>query len=92
MLKKLQSQKSNYNCFQWEMERKKTEKMINQIQCQKLSATPKARSQRRNLQVNSSHTLMSQRFDSNREMYDLYIKQQQQDADVANTQPTKQSI
>jgi hypothetical protein len=56
------------------MERKKTEKVISQIQCQQVSVTPKAHSKRRNLQVNSSHTMTSQRFDSNKEMYDLYLK------------------
>jgi len=31
MLKKLQSQKSNYNVFNWEMERKATENLIKNI-------------------------------------------------------------
>ena len=40
MLKKLQQSKSKYNVFNWEMERKTTEKLIKNIQYHKPGSSP----------------------------------------------------
>ena len=76
MLKKLQNQKSNYNVFNWECERKATEKIIRNIQYHKSGSSPNSRnvSKRNNLNTQSGAVV-------NKEMFELYQKQVQEPQD-----------
>lgn len=70
MLKKLQAQKSNYNVFNWEQERRETERLAKSIQYHKSQqrAAKTSKANRRSIQTSQGGA------DTNREMYDLYQK------------------